>query len=103
MKKRTCMKRLINKLKHFFRKNKSDKDPSFMDINPDKASLKKVIYFRIISIVISMVTAYYYLSEIYSSIEMVIVETVILTIVHFVFEELWEKRPKGKYVWKEKE
>jgi len=88
------MKRLINKLKHFFKKNKSDKDPSFMDINPDKASLKKVIYFRAISTIISMFTAYYYLSEIYSSIEMVVVEAVILTIVHFIFEELWERKEK---------
>ena len=86
------MRRLINKLKFFLRKNKSDKDPSFMDINPDKASLKKVVYFRIISIVVSFATAYYYLSEIYSSIEMVVVETIILTIIHFVFEELWEKK-----------
>lgn len=86
------MRQLINKLKCLFGKNKSDKDPSLIDINPDKASLKKVIYFRIISIVISMFTAYYYLSEIYSSIEMVVVEGVILTIVHFVFEELWEKK-----------
>ena len=86
------MRQLINKFKHFFKKNKSDKDPSFIDINPDKASLKKVIYFRIISIIISMFTAYYYLSEVYSSIEMVVVETVILTIVHFIFEELWEKK-----------
>lgn len=88
------MRQLISKFTNIFRKNDTDKDPSYIDINPDKASLKKVIYYRIISIVISMITAYYYLNEIYSSIEMVLVESFILTGAHFIFEELWETKKK---------
>ena len=67
------------------------KDPQFMDINPDQASLKKVVYWRVVSTFISMIIAYYYLNEISTSIEMTIIEAGILTTIHYVFEELWSK------------
>ena len=71
------------------------KDPEFMDINPDHASLKKVLYWRIISVVISMLVAYYYLHEWLTSLEMTLVEAVILTTTHYVFEELWPADQKN--------
>jgi uncharacterized membrane protein len=75
----------------------SKKDPNFMDINPNKASLKKVVYWRVISTFISMIIAYYYISEISTSIEMTIIEAGILTTIHYVFEELWgSKMRSGK-------
>ena len=67
------------------------KDPDIIDINPDQANLKKVLYWRLISIFISMVVAFYYLGELYDTIEMTIVEALILTTLHYIFEELWSR------------
>ncbi len=77
-------------------KNLWKKDPEFMDINPDHASLKKVLYWRAISVVISMAVAYYYLNEFLTTIEMTLVEAVILTSTHYIFEELWEPNENNK-------
>jgi uncharacterized membrane protein len=87
------MKRIITKLRSLWTEGlwRNKKDPQFMDINPEQASLKKVVYWRLMSTVISMVIAYYYLNEISTSIEMTIVEAGILTAIHYVFEELWSK------------
>tara|TARA_R110002072_G_scaffold32860_7_gene99668 strand:+ start:901 stop:1164 length:264 start_codon:yes stop_codon:yes gene_type:complete len=87
------MKRIITKLKSLWGRGlwRNKKDPQFMDINPEQASLKKVVYWRVVSTIISMVIAYYYLNEISTSIEMTIVEAGILTVIHYVFEELWSK------------
>ena len=70
------------------------RDPDFMDINPEQASLKKVVYWRLISTFISVFIGYYYLKEFAASVEMTIVEACILTAIHYVFEELWSKRYK---------
>tara|TARA_R100000808_G_C2119561_1_gene131189 strand:- start:488 stop:751 length:264 start_codon:yes stop_codon:yes gene_type:complete len=87
------MKKIITKLRGLWKKGlwRNKKDPQFMDINPEQASLKKVVYWRLLSTVISMSIAYYYLNEISTSIEMTIVEAGILTAIHYVFEELWSK------------
>jgi len=83
--------KLIEKLRSRWNSGfwRNKKDPQFMDINPEQASLKKVIYWRGLSTVISMVIAYYYLNELSTSIEMTIIEAVILTAIHYVFEEMW--------------
>ena len=73
---------------------KNQKDPEFMDINPDQASLKKVIYWRVLSTFISMTIAYYYLNEISTSIEMTMIEAAILTNIHYVYEEMWGIKKK---------
>jgi len=87
------MHKIIQKLRNLWRRGfwRNKKDPEFMDINPEQASLKKVVYWRVVSTIISMVIAYYYLNEISTSIEMTIVEAGILTVIHYVFEELWSK------------
>jgi uncharacterized membrane protein len=77
---------MVNKIKNFLKT-----DPDLIDINPDQESLRKVLYWRIISVVISLLTAYYYLGELYDSIEMTVVEAVILTLLHYIFEETWTK------------
>lgn len=74
----------------------SKKDPSFMDINPDRASLKKVMYWRVITFFISTLVAFFYLGELTSSIEMTIIEALILTFFHYIFEELWDSRIRNK-------
>ena len=85
--------KIIKKLRKLWARGfwRNKKDPEFIDINPNQASLKKVVYWRVVSTVISMIIAYYYLNEISTSIEMTIVEAGILTAIHYVFEELWSK------------
>ena len=83
------MKKLWNKLRSLWKK-----DPEFMDINPDQASLKKVLYWRLISTFISISVAYYFLHELTTSVQMTLIEAGILTAVHYVFEEVWYKKYK---------
>jgi uncharacterized membrane protein len=83
--------KIIKRIRALWNRNfwKNKKDPEFIDINPNQASLKKVIYWRGLSTIISTVIAYYYLNEISTSIEMTIIEGIILTVIHYVFEEMW--------------
>ena len=74
----------------------SKKDPNFMDINPDRASLKKVMYWRIITFFISALIAFYYIGEFSASIEMVVVEAIILTFFHYIFEEMWGSKVRNR-------
>ena len=83
------MKKLWNKLRSLWKK-----DPEFMDINPEQASLKKVLYWRLISTFISISVAYYFLHELTTSVQMTLIEEGILTAVHYVFEEIWSKKYK---------
>jgi len=83
------MKRLWNKFRSLWKK-----DPEFMDINPEQASLKKVLYWRLISTFISISVAYYFLHELTTSVQMTLIEAGILTAVHYVFEEVWSKKYK---------
>ena len=83
------MKKLWNKLRSLWKK-----DPEFMDINPEQASLKKVLYWRLISTFISISVAYYFLHELTTSVQMTLIEAGILTTVHYVFEEVWSKKYK---------
>lgn len=83
------MKNFLKKVRLFWKK-----DPDFMDINPDQASLKKVLYWRAISTLISVSIAYYFLHELTTSVQMTLIEAVILTAVHFIFEEVWSKKYK---------
>ena len=83
------MKKLWNKLRYLWKK-----DPEFMDINPEQASLKKVLYWRLISTFISISVAYYFLHELTTSVQMTLIEAGILTAVHYVFEEVWSKKYK---------
>ena len=83
------MKKLWNKFRSLWKR-----DPEFMDINPEQASLKKVLYWRLISTFISVCVGYYFLHEITTSVQMTLAEAGILTAVHYVFEEVWSKKYK---------
>jgi uncharacterized membrane protein len=85
------MKKIIEIIKNFFNYNQN-KDPDIIDINPDQASLKKVVYWRIAAIIISMTITFWYLGEIYTSVEMTLVEACILTVTHYIYEEMWDKK-----------
>ena len=83
------MKNFLKRFRQLWRK-----DPEFMDINPNQASLKKVLYWRLISTLISISVAYYFLHELTTSVQMTLIEAGILTAVHYVFEEVWSKKYK---------
>ena len=83
------MKNFIKRFRQLWRK-----DPEFMDINPNQASLKKVLHWRLISTFISISVAYYFLHELTTSVQMTLIEAGILTAVHYVFEEVWSKKYK---------
>ena len=76
---------MFKKIRNFLRK-----DPEFMDLNPGHESLRKVIIWRIIVTILSTGIAYLFLHELTSSLQMVLVEGVIITVVHYLFEEFWE-------------
>jgi len=77
---------MLEKIRNFLKK-----DPEMIDINPDRENLKKVLCWRVVTFFISTAIAYLYLNELYSTLEMVAVEAVILTTIHYIFEELWSK------------
>jgi uncharacterized membrane protein len=76
---------MFKKIKNIFRK-----DPQIIDINPEQQSLRKVLYWRAISTFLSMLIAFYYLGELYDTVEMTVIEVFVLTIIHYIFEELWD-------------
>ena len=78
---------MFRKIRNFLRK-----DPEFMDLNPGHESLRKVIIWRIIVTILSTGIAYLFLHELTSSLQMVLVEGVIITVVHYLFEEFWESK-----------
>ena len=80
---------MFEKFKNFLKT-----DPSAIDINPEKESLRKVLFWRVIAVVISFLVTYYYIGELYDSVEMTIAEAAILTFLHYIFEEIW---PKDKH------
>jgi len=71
------------------------RDPDFLDLNPRHESLRKVIVWRILVTILSTGIAYWFLHELTSSLQLVVVEGVIITIVHYVFEEYWESKYGG--------
>lgn len=55
-------------------------------------NVKKVIVWRVLSIIVSMFIAYLYLGEIRSAGELTIILTVVMTILHYFFEIWWAGR-----------
>ena len=81
---------MFRKIKNFLKK-----DPTFLDLNPGHESLRKVIIWRVIVTLLSTGIAYLFLRELTSSIQMVLLEGVIITTVHYIFEEYWESKYGG--------
>lgn len=57
-------------------------------------NLKKVIAWRILSTVVSIVIVYLYLGEIQSAGELTVMMMIVMTILHYFFEKWWEKDNK---------
>jgi|TARA_R100000988_G_scaffold44847_1_gene22172 uncharacterized membrane protein len=54
--------------------------------------IKKVIVWRIISTIVATVVSYWYLGEIKKSIELTAILTVVMTTLHYFYEEFWERK-----------
>ena len=54
--------------------------------------IKKVIVWRIISTIVATIVSYWYLGEIKKSIELTAILTVVMTTLHYFYEEFWERK-----------
>ena len=54
--------------------------------------IKKVVVWRKISTIVATVGSYWYLGEIKKSIELTAILTVVMTILHYFYEEFWERK-----------
>tara|TARA_A100001515_G_scaffold96051_1_gene77048 strand:+ start:719 stop:907 length:189 start_codon:yes stop_codon:yes gene_type:complete len=53
-------------------------------------NLKKVITWRVLSFTIGSIISYLYLGEFKKSFELTIILTIIMTTVHYFYEQAWE-------------
>ena len=51
----------------------------------------KVMYWRLLSFIVAGLISWSYLGELRSSLELTIILTVVMTVVHYCFEIAWEK------------
>ena len=54
--------------------------------------IKKVVVWRSISSIVATVISYWYLGEIRKSIELTAILTVVMTTLHYFYEEFWERK-----------
>ena len=54
--------------------------------------IKKVVVWRIISTIVATVVSYWYLGEIKKSIELTAILTIVMTTLHYFYEEFWERK-----------
>jgi|TARA_B100000085_G_scaffold239516_1_gene229504 uncharacterized membrane protein len=54
--------------------------------------IKKVVVWRIISTIVATIVSYWYLGEIKKSIELTAILTVVMTTLHYFYEEFWERK-----------
>ena len=54
-----------------------------------KKDINKVIIWRILSLSLGFMMTYAYLREIHTSLELVIMINIVMTVVHYFFEEWW--------------
>ena len=54
--------------------------------------IKKVVVWRIISTIVATVISYWYLGEIKKSIELTAILTIVMTTLHYFYEEFWERK-----------
>jgi uncharacterized membrane protein len=54
----------------------------------------KVMYWRVLSFIVAGLISWAYLGELRSSLELTIILTVVMTVVHYYFEIAWEKHER---------
>ena len=52
--------------------------------------LKKVIMWRVLSFTVASIISYLYLGEFKKSLELTVILTIILTTIHYFYEQAWE-------------
>ena len=57
--------------------------------------LLKVIYWRVLSFVVAGLISWAYLGELRSSLELTIILTVVMTVLHYYYEAGWERYERG--------
>ncbi len=58
--------------------------------------LRKVIVWRIISLISSLLITWLYLGEIQRSLELTLILMGTLTIIHYIFESIWDTKLTGR-------
>ncbi len=58
--------------------------------------LRKVIVWRIISLISSLLITWLYLGEIQRSLELTLILMGTLTIIHYIFESIWDIKLTGR-------
>jgi len=56
------------------------------------ATIKKVAAWRVISIVTMLIITFLFVGEIQKSFFLTVVLTVVMTVLHYIFEEVWNSR-----------
>tara|TARA_R110000824_G_scaffold82391_4_gene206539 strand:- start:436 stop:618 length:183 start_codon:yes stop_codon:yes gene_type:complete len=54
--------------------------------------LKKVVVWRLISFTVASIISYWYLGEFKKSFELTLILTVVMTTLHYFYEEFWERK-----------
>jgi len=60
-----------------------------------REKIKKVVYWRIMSLIVAGAISYAYLKELKSSVELTIILTIVMTILHYFYEGIWENKSKS--------
>jgi|TARA_R100000234_G_scaffold99862_1_gene68576 uncharacterized membrane protein len=54
--------------------------------------LKKVMMWRALSFTVASIISYFYLGEFKKSLELTVILTIILTTIHYFYEQAWENK-----------
>ena len=54
--------------------------------------LKKVMVWRALSFTVASIISYFYLGEFKKSLELTVILTIILTTIHYFYEQAWENK-----------
>jgi len=66
-----------------------------MEVNLTRGNkVLKVVLWRILSLVLGWILAYFYMGSVSKSLELSLVIGTTMTIVHYIFEKQWEKLPE---------
>ncbi|MBK25080.1 MAG: hypothetical protein CME70_19435 [Halobacteriovorax sp.] len=57
-----------------------------------KGDVSKVITWRVISLIVGTIITYAYLGEIRQSIELTVIFSIVMTVLHYFFEKWWKNK-----------
>tara|TARA_B100000214_G_C23743838_1_gene524533 strand:+ start:335 stop:532 length:198 start_codon:yes stop_codon:yes gene_type:complete len=59
--------------------------------------IKKVIAWRILSLICGWIISYFYIGTVLKSLELTVVIGITMTIIHYFFESWWENAGRGSF------